>query len=126
MDTERNKTLNIDYDSRDLTFDEGGMMELIYSDVTTAQCVRLTLQTWKAEFFLDTTHGTEYDRILGKRPHELPKDEVGEVLREAIFQEPDIRQIETMDAEVGNDRQPTATFAATLYSGQTISMEVTA
>lgn len=120
-----NKTLNIDPETRDLTFDAEGLMEEIFGDDTTSQGIRLTLQTWKGEFFLDTTHGTEYERILGKRPHELPKDEVGEVMREAIFQEYDIAQIDSMTSEIPNDRRVTTEFTATLYSGQKISMEVT-
>jgi hypothetical protein len=120
---ERNMTLHIDAESRDLTFDDNGFMELIFGDKTTAQCVRLTLQTWKEEFFLDITHGTRYERILGKKPFELSRDEIAEVLREAIFQETDIAQIDNVTAEVGG-RTITASFFATLYNGQTISMEV--
>jgi hypothetical protein len=121
--TERNMTLLIDYETRDLSFDGDGIMELIFGDTTTAQCVRITLQTWKEEFFLDVTHGTRYERILGKKPHELSRDEIAEVLREAIFQETDIAQIDNMKAEVG-ERNINAEFFATLYNGQTISMEV--
>ena len=119
-----NMTLRIGEEDRDLVIDDSGNMEQIYGDETTAQNVRLTLQTWKEEFFLDTTHGTQYDRILGKKPHELPQDEVGEVLREAIFQEPDVAQVNSTSADIG-EKTIDAAFAATLKSGQTISMEVT-
>ncbi|MEA4901847.1 DUF2634 domain-containing protein [Desulfitobacterium sp.] len=120
---DENMTLRIDPNTRDLVLDENGNMEQIYGDETTAQCVRLTLQTWKGEFFLDDTHGTEYDRILGKKPHELPEDEVGEVLREAIFQETDVAQVDDVTAEIG-DKTVSAAFNATLYSGRKIGMEV--
>jgi hypothetical protein len=123
----RNKALNIDPETRDLTFDEDGIMEEIYGDVTTAQAIRLTLQTWKAEFFLDETHGTLYERIMGKKTHELEPDEVEEVMREAIFQETDVAQIDRIDAVLDSEnRQATADFSARLYSGQIISMEVRA
>lgn len=121
--TDENMTLRIDPETRDLALDENGDMEQIYGDETTAQSVRLTLQTWKGEFFLDTTHGTEYDRILGKKPHELPQDEVGEVLREAIFQETDVAQVDDVTAEIG-DKAVSAAFDATLNSGRKIGMEV--
>lgn len=121
--TDENMTLRIDPETRDLVLDENGDMEQIYGDETTAQSVRLTLQTWKGEFFLDTTHGTEYDRILGKKPHELPQDEVGEVLREAIFQETDVAQVDDVSAEIG-DKAVSAAFDATLNSGRKIGMEV--
>ena len=119
-----NMTLRIDPESRDLVLDEDGFMERIYGDDTTSQSVRLTLQTWQGEFFLDTTHGTEYDRILGKKPHELPHDEVGEVLREAIFQETDVAQVDEVTADIGG-KAVGAAFNAKLASGKIISMEVT-
>jgi hypothetical protein len=120
-----NMTLRIDPESRDLVIGEDGLMERIHGDDTTSQCVRLTLQTWKGEFFLDITHGTEYGRVLGKKPHELPQDEVGEVLREAIFQEGDVVQVDDVTADIG-DKTVGAAFNAKLSSGKIISMEVTA
>lgn len=47
---ERNKTLRIDPETMDIPIDENGDMEYIYGDDTTAQCVRLTLLTWKGTF----------------------------------------------------------------------------
>lgn len=122
--TDENMALRIDPETRDLVFDADGNMEQVFGDETTSQNIRLTLQAWKGEFFLDVNHGTEYDRILGKKPHELPYDEVGEVLRDAIFQEPDVSQIEEVTGEI-DGRKATAAFRAALYSGQEISMEVT-
>lgn len=119
-----NMTLLIDPNTRDLVIGEDGDMERIFGDDTSSQSVRLTLQTWRGEFFLDTTHGTQYDRILGKKPHELPEDEVGEVMREAIFQETDVAQVDDVNAEIGEKTVGTE-FDATLYSGKKISMEVT-
>ena len=100
---DRNMTLKIDPETMDIPLDEDGNMVLIYGDETTAQCVRLTLLTWKGGF---------------------PLDEVEEVLREAIFQETDVEQIDQLDAET-DGRELSVTFSGTLYSGQTISMEVT-
>ena len=119
-----NMALQIDTENRDLVLSEDGLIEQICDDETTRQCIRLTLQTWKEEFFLDATHGTEYARILGKKPFELPTDEIGEVLREAIFQEPDVATVDNLTSDIGG-RAISATFAATLYSGKIISMEVT-
>ena len=118
-----NMTLLINPETRDLEFDDDGIMERIYDDETTMQSIRLTLQTWKNEFFLDTTHGTEYERILGMKTHELPPDEIGEVLREAIFQEGEVSQINSVIAKI-NGRTVESEFDATLYSGRIISMEV--
>ena len=64
---ERNKTLRIDPETMDIPIDENGDMEYVYGDDTTAQCVRLTLLTWKGTFPLDETHGTVRAR---SRPEE--------------------------------------------------------
>jgi len=119
-----NMALLIDPDTRDLDFDDEGLMQCVYGDDTTAQCVRLTLQTWLAEFFLDITHGTEYERILGKKPPELPHDEIGEVLRSAILQEHGVAQVDSVKADI-EGRVASAHFVAKLNSGRTISTEVT-
>lgn len=120
---DRNMTLKIDPETMDIPIDENGDMTLIYGDETTAQCVRLTLLTWKGGFPLDGSHGTEYDRILGRKRSELEEDEVEEVLRDAILQETDVEQIDQLDATI-DGRGLEVAFSGTLYSGQSISMEV--
>lgn len=120
---DKNLTLKIDPDTMDIPFDADGNMILIYGDETTAQCVRLTLLTWKGGFPLDESHGTDYQRIFGRRRSDLEDDEIEEVLREAIFQETDVEQIDQL--AVGIDgRDLNAAFSGTLYGGRTISMEV--
>lgn len=122
---ERNKTLRIDPETMDIPIDENGDMEYIYGDDTTAQCVRLTLLTWKGTFPLDETHGTEYECVLGRRNAELEPDEVDEVIREAVFQETDVAQVDSLETD-RSGRSLSVELAATLYSGQKISMEVSA
>ena len=124
MPMDDNMTLRIDPDSRDLVFDKDGIMGRIYGDDTTGQCIRLTLLTWKGELFLDTTHGTEYDRVLGKKPSELSDDEAGEVIREALFQEQDVSHVNSLSVDIGN-MAASITLDATLFSGKKISMGVT-
>ena len=60
-----NITLKIDQETQDLVLDDSGSLELIGDAETVAQCVRLTLETFKGEWFLDTDHGTDYDQIIG-------------------------------------------------------------
>lgn len=57
-----NITLRIDQETQDLVLDDSGSLELIGDAETVAQCVRLTLETFKGEWFLDTDHGTDYDQ----------------------------------------------------------------
>lgn len=115
-----NHTLKIDEETRDLVFDEKGNLEMISSDETTAQAVRLTMQAYKKEFPLDITHGTGYDRIMGRSLSQLPKDEIDEVMREAIFQEDEVLQVDQLETEF-NGRELSVNFVGTLQSGKIIT-----
>ena len=120
-----NMTLLIDPDTRDLVFDEHGNFKKIYDEDTVVQNVRHALITWKAEFFADKTHGTDYERIMGKNVNEADVSVIKEVVREGIFQEPKVSWIDSLDITF-DGRSVTATFAATLDSGEIINMEVVA
>ena len=120
-----NMTLLIDPETRDLVFDEQGNFKKIYDEDTMVQNVRHALITWKAEFFADNTHGTDYERILGKNVNEVDVSEIKEVVREGIFQEPNVQWIDSLDVTF-NGRSVTAAFVATLINGESISLEVTA
>ncbi len=122
---ERNMTLLIDSETRDLVFDENGSFQKIYAESTTVQNVRHALITWKAEFFADLEHGTDYERIMGTNQNEIDIEEIKEVLREAIFQEPDISRIDKMNVSY-DGRSVSAAFSATFINGERIRMEVTA
>ncbi len=121
----KNMTLLIDLETRDLVIDNNGNFKKIYDTDTVVQNVRHALVTWKAEFFADKTHGTDYERIMGKNVNEVNVNEIKEVLREAIFQEPSVQWIDSLDV-IYAGRNVNATFTATLTDGETISMEVSA
>lgn len=120
-----NMTLLIDPDTRDLVFDEQGNFKKIYDEDTVVQNVRHALITWKAEFFADKTHGTDYERIMGKNVNEADVNVIKEVVREGIFQEPKVQWIDSLEITF-DSRSVTAAFVATLVSGEIINMEVTA
>lgn len=123
--TERNMTLKIDTETMDLVFDDDGMCECIYGDETTTQCVRLTLQTGKESFPLDLEHGTAWEQILGRKMSDLADDEVDEIIREAIFQEDDVEQVDSLAVERDESgRHLDIAFTGTLYGGRQISTEV--
>lgn len=115
-------TLKIDEKTRDLIFDDDGYFEEIYGDESSAQAVRLTLLVYKGEFPLDSTHGTDYGRIMGQPLSRLPQDEIEEILREAIFQEEEVVQIDSMDL-TQKGRSLGVSFVGTLKSGKTIKTE---
>lgn len=116
-------TLKIDPLTRDLVLDTDGNFEQVRGDDAIKQAIRLTLLTWKEEFPLYAAHGTDYKRIMGKKPHELQEDEIAEVIREAIYQVTEVRQLDEL--EITRDgRTLSVAFAATLDNGHTISMKV--
>lgn len=120
-----NMTLLIDPETRDLVFNGDGNFTRVYGDDTTVQNVRHALLTWKKEFFADLSHGTDYERIMGVNQNEIDQDEIREILREAIFQEPEVARIDAMSVSY-DGRNVTCQFTATLQSGDEISLEVTA
>ena len=122
---EENMTLLIDPETRDLVLDENGFFKKIFDKDTVVQNVRHALLTWKAEFFSDLRHGTDYERIMGKNQNELEDGEIEEVIREAVFQEPDIAWIEDITITFEN-RKITAEISAVMEDNTSISLEVTA
>lgn len=120
-----NMTLYLDPDTFDLEFDENGYFKRIYGDDTTAQNVRNTLLTWKKEFFTDLTHGTAYERIMGKNQNEINQDEIEEILREAVLQEVNVYRVDDIQSTY-NGRTIEATVVATLKNGEKIKLEVSA
>ena len=117
-------TLRIDPDTRDITLDDAGDLRMISGADSIAQAVRLTLQVYRGEWFLDDRHGVDYPRIVGLRPTDA---EVIQTIREAIFQEPEVAHIDALTVS-RDDRARTLTvnFRARLRDGQTIATEVSA
>lgn len=118
-------TLLIDPETRDLVFDEGGNFKKIFDADTTVQNVRHALLTWKAEFFADRVHGTDYERVMGVNQNDLEDGEVEEVIREAVFQEPDVLRIDEIKLSY-EKRSITAAISAVLTNDEKINLEVTA
>ena len=115
-----NITLKIDPDTHDLVMDDEGNFVMIGGAETVAQCVRLTLETFKGEWFLDLRHGTDYDQIIG--------DGTGNpetVLREAIFQETGVKYIDRLEV-TRRGRELLVSFDGRLKDGTSIHTEVTA
>lgn len=117
-------TLLIDPETRDLVFDVDGAFKKIYETDSIVQNVRHTLITWKNEFFADEEHGTDYDRIIGVNQNDIDEDEVKEVIREAVFQEPYVSRIENIDVTYEN-RSITIHLSAVLMNEEKITLGVT-
>lgn len=116
--------LALDEETRDLVFDDAGMMELREDGEAIAQNIRNNLLTWKGEFPLNTDHGTDWGRVVAQ-PLSTALDEADDVLRASIFQEPYVRQIDELTPRL-DGRNLGAEFAGSLYDGSIVRMEVKA
>mgnify|MGYP002545915217 CR=1 FL=1 len=68
---------------------------------------------------------TDYERILGVNQNDVDEEEIKEIMREAIFQEPDVSRIDSMTVSY-DGRSVSVAFTATLVNKETITLEVTA
>lgn len=120
-----NLTLMIDPKTQDLIFDETGSFIKTYENNTVIQNIRHVLLTWKNEFFADTTHGTAYEQIYGINQNGIDNDEVNEIIRDAVFQEPKVSRIDSL--EISYDKRTiTIMLSLTLVDGENVNLEVTA
>ena len=120
-----NMTLLIDPHTHDLVFDEDGSFKKIFDKDTSVQIVRHALSTWTEVFFADLEHGRDYESIVGRNQNEIEDEEIKEVIREAVFQEPDVQRID--EIAVSYDRRTLIVqLSATLVNGESIALEVTA
>ncbi len=119
-----NMTLLIDPDTRDLVFDENGLLKTICDSDTVVQNIRHSLLTWKSEFFADETHGTEYEKIMGLRENDLEQSEIEEIIREAVYQESEVSSIEEINIAY-EKRSLIVDVVAALEDGERIRLEVT-
>lgn len=118
-----NMTLKIDDESNDLEFDENGIMKAVYGNDTTAQNVRMTLTAWKNDFLPVPQHGTDYKKFFSE---DCTEEERKEELRDAIFQEDNITQVNSIDIHSIGERRIKVSFEGTVSDGKIIGMEVNA
>lgn len=116
-----NMTFKISEESNDLEFDENGMLKTIGDNETAAQNIRMTLTAWKEDFEPVPEHGTDYKKFFSE---DCTDEEREEILRDAILQEENVKQVENMDISNIGERSMTVSFAGTLDNGYGISMEV--
>ena len=118
-----NDTIYIDPDTGDFEFDDDGNVRMIEGGETSAQNVRMTLQTYKESFPLDLTHGTDYPQFLGEKG--VPPSVVQEVISEAVYQETDVVDIESIEYEQDDQRGADIQFRGRLQDGNSFETGVT-
>lgn len=116
--------LALDPETRDLYFDDEGIMVSRSDGEAIAQNIRNNLLTWKGEFPLDTSHGTEWPRVVGQPTNE-GMEEADDVIRASVFQEPYVREITSLIPELAG-RNVGVELQASLQDGSIVRMEVKA
>ena len=116
--------LALDPETRDLYFDDEGIMVSRFDGEAIAQNIRTNLLTWKDEFPLDTSHGTEWPRVVGQPTNE-GKANADDVIRASVFQEPYVREITSLIPEL-DGRNVGVELQASLQDGSNVRMEVKA
>lgn len=116
-----NITWKIDPDTRDLAFDDEGLLITVDGDSTSAQNIRMTLESWRGDFDLVLDHGTDYTKIL---VNQADDDTTEEIIREAIFQEDNMGVLEKLSVERDENRKLSISFSGQLNNGTAINMEV--
>lgn len=101
----------------DLVIGDNGIMQIIDGADTTAQNIRMTIKAWKEDFPLVPEHGTDHYSVFGVG---MGDDRVKEAYREAIFQESEIAQINSLTVE-RNGRTVNVAFEALTEKGMEVS-----
>jgi len=115
-----NKTMLLDA-TKDIIFVDGEIAMTSDSDAILQNIIN-TLLVYKGEFEKDADHGTDYESVFDNE--RITNDEVVEIIRDAIFQEPNVQEIESISAS-RNNRSIEIKFTVKLNNGDTITSEVT-
>lgn len=118
-----NMALKVGGQSNDLEFDGNGIMETVYGSETTAQNVRMALTAWKNDFLPVPAHGTDYRQFFSG---EAGETERMEIVRDAVFQEEDIAQVEKITVTEAGGRKVHVSFEGRTRDGSVIGTEVDA
>lgn len=116
-----NKTWRINSETKDLCFDADGILEIISEQDAIAQNITLTIRAGKGDFDLVPAHGTEYEKIFGTT-HDA--NGIDTVIREAIFQEPNIIAINNLGIDRIADRKIKIHFDCLLKNREEVGLEV--
>ena len=116
-------TLKLNPETRDVIFDDDGILETIEGDDVPVQNVNVNLNTWQGEFQLDETHGTAYKRVMGE-PNSFSRSEGEEIIRESVLQEPNVAIVNGVDVSIDEKRTMNTYVTGELASGAEMSTGV--
>ena len=106
----------------DLVFNASGNLEMVYGKDEIAQSVEMILTTNKGEWFMNEEFGLEYSQITDKLQ---TKKDIEFALREAIFQEERIEEVEFNRVDTDHaKRQLVVDLEMRTVDGEVIRSEV--
>ena len=107
----------------DIKLDEDGDIYLVNGDAQTtsigaedlAQRLRIRLNTFQGEWFMDNTLGIDWwNRIMGKNRSKMVVDAL---IQDAILKEPDALQIVSYTSSISTDRKFSCSFRVRTEDG---------
>lgn len=107
----------------DIKLDEDGDIYLVNGDAQTtsigaedlAQRLRIRLNTFQGEWFMDNTLGIDWwNRVMGKNRSKMVVDAL---IQDAILEEPDALQIVSYTSSISTDRKFSCSFRVRTEDG---------
>lgn len=107
----------------DIKLDEDGDISLVSGDTQTtsigaedlAQRLRIRLNTFQGEWFMDNTLGIDWwNRVMGKNRSKMAVDAL---IQDAILKEPDALQIVSYTSSISTDRKFSCSFRVRTEDG---------
>lgn len=107
----------------DIKLDEDGDISLVNGDAQTtsigaedlAQRLRIRLNTFQGEWFMDNTLGIDWwNRVMGKNRSKMVVDAL---IQDAILKEPDALQIVSYTSSISTDRKFSCSFRVRTEDG---------
>ena len=107
----------------DIKLDEDGDIYLVNGDAQTtsigaedlAQRLRIRLNTFQGEWFMDNTLGIDWwNRVMGKNRSKMAVDAL---IQDAILKEPDALQIVSYTSSISTDRKFSCSFRVRTEDG---------
>ena len=107
----------------DIKLDEDGDISLVNGDAQTtsigaedlAQRLRIRLNTFQGEWFMDNTLGIDWwNRVMGKNRSKMAVDAL---IQDAILKEPDALQIVSYTSSISADRKFSCSFRVRTEDG---------
>ena len=107
--------IKLDEDTGDISFTNGESTVTSIGAEDLAQRIRIRLNTFQGEWFMDNTLGIDwFNRVMGKNRSKMAVDAL---IQEAILEEPDALQIIAYSSSISSDRRFGCSFRVRTENG---------